>query len=509
MAIHAAATRGCRVTAITVSREQHELATERVAAAGLSGRVEIRHCDYREIRGTFDKIVSIEMLEAVGYDYLPAYFAACARALVPGGRLALQTITMPDHRFEAYRRRVDWMQTYIFPGSCIPSLAAIREAAAPVGLTIAAAHDIGPDYAPTLRAWRDGFLARQPEVRELGFDEPFVRTWLMYLAFSEAAFAERPLGDHQLLLTLYGMLPRSHAASFGMAACALSELRTRVLRIHRPVTIDARGRSDVRRRRAERELRVRDVVAAERRARWARRRRRDVQPAASDAGLPGTHVAYLSTGSTTAIRVAGGLARVAARRRRAGDRSALGSGRTCARGTRSLSTYESGHDVRSVSGTAWTGTSPDGTASTETCGDWTSGAMTANGVFGSVSAGGGDLSQAGALTCDHTMRMYCFGVGSYQVAPPPPVSGRLAFVSSGVFTPSGAGLPAADALCQAEATGASKPGTFLAALPTISASTASRSTRPACHGFGRTASRRLSTPRPTCSPARSGARRSR
>ena len=200
MAIHAARTRGCRVTAITVSREQHELAQERVAAAGLSERVEIRKCDYREVRGTFDKVVSIEMLEAVGYDFFPAYFAACARALVPGGRFALQTITMPDARFDAYRRRVDWMQTYIFPGSCIPSLAAIRAAARPAGFTIAESLDIGPDYAPTLRAWRAGFLAQLPAVRALGFDEPFVRTWLMYLAFSEAAFAERTLGDHQLLL---------------------------------------------------------------------------------------------------------------------------------------------------------------------------------------------------------------------------------------------------------------------------------------------------------------------
>ena len=200
MAIHAAATRGCKVTAITVSREQHQLAAARVAAAGLSERVEIQLCDYRDVRGRFDKIVSIEMLEAVGYDYLPAYFAAAARALAPGGRFALQTITMPDDRFDDYRRSVDWMQTYIFPGSCIPSLAAIRAAALPAGLSIIDARDIGPDYAPTLRAWRDRFLAQQAEVRALGFDEPFVRTWLMYLAFSEAAFAERTLGDHQLVL---------------------------------------------------------------------------------------------------------------------------------------------------------------------------------------------------------------------------------------------------------------------------------------------------------------------
>ena len=200
MAIHAARTRGCRVTAVTVSREQHALAAARVAAAGLSHRVDIQFRDYRELVGRYDKIVSIEMLEAVGYDFLPGYFATAARLLPPGGRLAVQTITMPDARFEAYRRSVDWMQTYIFPGSLIPSLAAIACAAAPAGFRIARCDDIGPDYAPTLRLWRERFLAALPAVTALGFDEPFIRTWLMYLAFSEAAFAERTLGDHQLLL---------------------------------------------------------------------------------------------------------------------------------------------------------------------------------------------------------------------------------------------------------------------------------------------------------------------
>lgn len=201
MAIHAAKTRGCRVTAITVSREQHQLAAERVAAAGLSDRVTIEFRDYRDIAGTFDKIVSIEMLEAVGYEYLPRFFTTCARALVPGGRFALQTITMPDDRFEAYRQRVDWMQTYIFPGSCIPSLEVIRRVSAPAGLSLVGGQDIGPSYGPTLRAWRAKFLANLPQVRALGFDTPFIRTWLMYLAFSEAAFASRSLGDHQLVFT--------------------------------------------------------------------------------------------------------------------------------------------------------------------------------------------------------------------------------------------------------------------------------------------------------------------
>jgi len=205
MAIHAARTRGCRVTAITVSREQRELAAARVAAAGLADRVAIEYRDYRALDGArFDKLVSIEMIEAVGHEYLPEYFAIASRLLPPGGRFALQSITMPDARFAAYRRRVDWMQTYVFPGSVIPSLAAIRDAAAPARLHVESADDIGPDYAATLAAWRARFVAALPEVAALGFDEPFVRTWLMYLAFSEAAFAERTLGDHQLLLTRCG-----------------------------------------------------------------------------------------------------------------------------------------------------------------------------------------------------------------------------------------------------------------------------------------------------------------
>jgi cyclopropane-fatty-acyl-phospholipid synthase len=203
MAIHAAATRGCRVTAITVSREQHRLASERVAAAGLADRVSVQLRDYRDALGAIDKIdkiVSIEMLEAVGYEYLPAYFDGCARALPPGGRFALQSITMPDERFEVYRRSVDWMQTYVFPGSLIPSLGVIARASAEAGFSIERSDDIGQGYAPTLRAWRERFVAALPRVRALGFDEPFVRTWLMYLAFSEAAFAERTLRNHQLLL---------------------------------------------------------------------------------------------------------------------------------------------------------------------------------------------------------------------------------------------------------------------------------------------------------------------
>lgn len=202
MAIHAARTRGCRVTAITISREQFELASARVAAAGLADRVTIQYRDYRTLEANaFDKIVSIEMLEAVGYEHLPSFFATCAAALRPGGRFAVQSITMPDDRFARYRRNVDWMQTYVFPGTLIPSLSAVLAAATSARFEVATVDDIGRHYAPTLRAWRDRFLAVLPTIRALGFDAPFIRTWLLYLAFSEAAFAERTLGDHQVLLT--------------------------------------------------------------------------------------------------------------------------------------------------------------------------------------------------------------------------------------------------------------------------------------------------------------------
>ena len=200
-ALHAARTRGCKVTAITISREQYQLASARVAEAGLADRVDIQYRDYRDLDDTrYDKLCSIEMLEAVGYEYLPHYFATCARVLRPGGRFVLQTITIPDARFEAYRRNVDWMQTYIFPGSLIPSVGAIRAAAR--DFTIASTDDIGFDYVPTLREWRARFLAHcdSGRVHALGFDEVFIRTWLLYLAFSEAAFAERTLANHQLLL---------------------------------------------------------------------------------------------------------------------------------------------------------------------------------------------------------------------------------------------------------------------------------------------------------------------
>jgi cyclopropane-fatty-acyl-phospholipid synthase len=200
-AIHAARSYGCRVTSLTLSEEQLRLARERVAAAGLEDRVEIRLCDYRDANGAFDRIVSIEMFEAVGYEYFGTFFRACARCLRPGGRMLLQTISVPDQRFERYRRSFDWIRKYVFPGGLLPSLHEITRAVKEhSSLRIRRVEDIGLHYARTLHHWRDRFLARLPEVRRLGFDERFIRMWELYLASCEAAFSVRYVGDLQIEL---------------------------------------------------------------------------------------------------------------------------------------------------------------------------------------------------------------------------------------------------------------------------------------------------------------------
>jgi cyclopropane-fatty-acyl-phospholipid synthase len=201
MAIHAASTVGCRVTTITISAEQHALATERVREAGLEDRVEVLLSDYRQMEGRFDRIVSIEMFEALGEEYWPRFFASCDRLLAPGGRMALQTITMPDARYRASRRSYTWMHKYIFPGGLIPSEEAIdRALAAGSALRVVGRRQIGRHYAPTLQAWRERFLARWDDVRALGFDETFRRMWEFYLAYCEAGFRTGAIGDVQLAL---------------------------------------------------------------------------------------------------------------------------------------------------------------------------------------------------------------------------------------------------------------------------------------------------------------------
>jgi cyclopropane-fatty-acyl-phospholipid synthase len=197
-----AAQRGARVTAITLSREQMRLARERVEAAGLSGLVEVRVQDYREVGGEYDAIVSVEMIEAVGEAYWPTYVAALDRLLAPGGRVAIQAITMDHQRFLATRRSFSWIQKYIFPGGIIPSLQAVDHAlAAHTTLRVTRQRELRAHYARTLRLWRERFLDQSPRIHAQGFDETFRRMWEFYLAYSEAGFRSGYLGVSQLQLT--------------------------------------------------------------------------------------------------------------------------------------------------------------------------------------------------------------------------------------------------------------------------------------------------------------------
>ena len=203
-AVHAASRYGCRVTTTTISREQHAFVERLVRERGLADRVEVLCSDYRDLRGTFDKLVSIEMIEAVGHEHLPQYFRVCADLLHERGEALIQAITMPERRYRQYRREIDFIRRHVFPGSCVPSLGAILAAAAggAGGASLRPAHleEIGPHYAETLRRWRAAFEARLDAVRGLGFDERFVRLWRFYLAYCEAGFEERYLGDVQLVL---------------------------------------------------------------------------------------------------------------------------------------------------------------------------------------------------------------------------------------------------------------------------------------------------------------------
>jgi cyclopropane-fatty-acyl-phospholipid synthase len=200
-ALYAAGELGCRVTTLTISKEQHALATERVRAAGLSDLVDLQLRDYRDIEGQYDGVVSIEMLEAVGHEYFPAYFQAVDAALRPGGKASIQVITFPDVAYETQRRGANWIQTYIFPGGLCPSIAVMERAMASTNLLITDIDDIAPSYVRTLREWRTRFMHRLDEVRALGFDGRFIRMWEYYLALSEAGFATGVTQDLQLVLT--------------------------------------------------------------------------------------------------------------------------------------------------------------------------------------------------------------------------------------------------------------------------------------------------------------------
>lgn len=191
---------GCRVTAITLSPAQLEVAQRRIAEAGLAERVNLRLQDYRDISGQFDRIVSIEMIEAVGRAYWPSYFTTLRRSLQPDGRVVLQTITIDDAVFEDYQQGTDFIQRYIFPGGCLPSVPALKNAARTVDLGVVEQLDFGDSYALTLRDWRRRFLERWSEIAPLGFDEPFRRLWEFYLCYCEAGFRARTIDVNLIAL---------------------------------------------------------------------------------------------------------------------------------------------------------------------------------------------------------------------------------------------------------------------------------------------------------------------
>lgn len=199
LAVHAARNYGCRVTTTTISREQFEYARERVRAEGLEDRITLLCEDYRKLTGSYDKLVSIEMIEAVGHDYYSSYFRCCSDLLKTNGKMVIQAITIADQRYDQARRSVDFIQRYIFPGGCLPSVAVIADhLARDTDMQMVHLRDITQDYALTLAHWRERFLAAQDAVNTMGFDQHFIRMWEFYLAYCEGGFAERIIGTVQL-----------------------------------------------------------------------------------------------------------------------------------------------------------------------------------------------------------------------------------------------------------------------------------------------------------------------
>ncbi len=192
LAIYAAQHYGCKVTTTTISQEQHKYVADLIEKLGLTEQITLLKKDYRELTGEYDKLVSIEMIEAVGYDYLESFFTQCNQRLKPGGKMLLQSITIADQRFEHYRNNVDFIQRFVFPGGFLPSITEItKRTTAHTDMVVESLHDIGLDYAKTLAHWRDNFLAAWHQLKTFGYDEHFKRLWLYYLAYCEGAFLER------------------------------------------------------------------------------------------------------------------------------------------------------------------------------------------------------------------------------------------------------------------------------------------------------------------------------
>lgn len=201
MAIHAAKHFGCKVTTTTISREQYEFARARVAAEGLEDRIELLLKDYRDLEGQYDKLVSIEMIEAVGHEYFSSYFSKCSSLLKPDGLMLIQAITISDQRYEAAKNHVDFIQRYIFPGGCLPSNEAIAtHVRQDTDMQIVGLEDITRDYAMTLERWRKRFLEKATDIEAMGFNRSFIRMWDYYLAYCQGGFMERVIHTAQILM---------------------------------------------------------------------------------------------------------------------------------------------------------------------------------------------------------------------------------------------------------------------------------------------------------------------
>jgi cyclopropane-fatty-acyl-phospholipid synthase len=201
LAVYAAATRGCRVTTTTISEHQHAYAVQRVHEAGLQDRVEVLLSDYRDLRGSYDKLVSIEMIEAVGWQHIGTFFHRCSELLHSHGAMLLQAITIDDRAYEVEKASKSFIKEYVFPGGCLPSMEVIiRNVARHTDLQAVGLKDITASYVETLRRWRENVASERSELERLGYDERFHRLWTLYLCYCEGGFAERRICDVQLLL---------------------------------------------------------------------------------------------------------------------------------------------------------------------------------------------------------------------------------------------------------------------------------------------------------------------
>ena len=201
-ALHAARKYGCQVTTTTISKEQYRFAVKLVEEQGLADRIRVLNDDYRDLQGSFDKLVSIEMIEAVGEQYFDEFFSKCSSLLRDHGMAAIQMITIPDQHYERHLRTVDFIKRYIFPGSTIPSLTAVLQSVRDsTNLRLRDLHDLTPHYAKTLALWRDNFCANWDKIRCQGFSDTFMRMWYYYLCYCEASFQERYNGDVQVLFS--------------------------------------------------------------------------------------------------------------------------------------------------------------------------------------------------------------------------------------------------------------------------------------------------------------------